>query len=139
MPKKDEDRDDEAEDYGPKRARRRRDDDDAEDEIDDPIAEEEDDDGRPLRRRRGSVVDSIIPYKNGMALAAYYCGIFSLIPCLWGTLSIVAIVLGILGLGKAKKHPESKGTGHAIAGIVLGSISIILGIATGIYFAIVAR
>ena len=73
-----------------------------------------------------------------MALAAYYCGVFSLIPCLWGTLSVLAIVFGFIGLKRAKTHPESKGKGHSIAGIVLGSITILLGIACAIVGIIIA-
>jgi predicted permease len=61
----------------------------------------------------------MIPYKNGKALAAYYCGVFSFIPLLGCILGPIAIILGILGLAHAKKFPKSKGKGHAIAGIVL--------------------
>src|SRR6516165_5140956 len=42
---------------------------------------DEKDDGRPRRRRsRDGAVSTIIPYRNGKALAAYYCGIFGLVP-----------------------------------------------------------
>ena len=102
--------------------------------------EDEEDDDRPRRRRRRDTggLDSLIPYNNGMALAAYYCGVFSLIPCLWGTLSILAIVFGFLGLKRAKLHPDSKGKGHSIAGIVLGSITMLLGLACAIVGVIIA-
>jgi hypothetical protein len=99
--------------------------------------EDDDYEDRPLRRKRRdyddddddddyeqeSPVSTIIPYKNGMALAAYYCGVFSLIPCLGGLLGPVAFILGILGLRYVKKYPTAHGTGHAIAGIVLGGIT----------------
>jgi hypothetical protein len=87
------------------RPRRRADDDEAEAEADDPVA-------------------TIIPYRNGRALAAYYLGVFSLIPCLGGLfLGPAALILGILGLRYVRQNPRAKGTGHAIAGIVLGSLT----------------
>ena len=67
----------------------------------------------------------VIPYKNGKALAAYYTGVFSLIPCLGGLLGPIAVVLGFLGLMHAKKYPETAGQVHAIVGIVLGSLVIL--------------
>lgn len=108
-------RDDDDDDDRPRRARRRRDEDD------------EDDDERPRRKRRRRDDDDesdgtggVIPYKNGKALAAYYCGVFSLIPGLGCALGIVAIVLGVMGVLYANEHPKAKGKGHAITGIVLG-------------------
>jgi phage FluMu protein Com len=68
-------------------------------------------------------VSTIIPYKNGRALAAYYLGVFSLIPCLGLLLGPAALVLGILGMRHVKANPTAKGTGHAIAGIVLGGLT----------------
>lgn len=90
----------------------------------DDFDEEEDD--RPRRRRQRDDEDDrdatggIIPYKNGMALASYYCGVFSLIPGLGCALGIVAVVLGIMGIAHANKHPKARGKGHAITGIILG-------------------
>jgi hypothetical protein len=68
-------------------------------------------------------VSTIIPYKNPRALIAYYLGVFSLIPCAGLLLGPAAFILGILGLRYVKVHPTAKGTGHAIAGIVLGSLT----------------
>jgi len=65
----------------------------------------------------------MIPYKNAQALAAYYCGVFSLIPVLGLPLGIVAFVLGILGLGYARMHPEARGQAHAWVGIIVGGLS----------------
>ena len=65
-------------------------------------------------------MQKLIPYKNGMALAAYYCGVFGLIPVLGFALGPVAIVLGILGFLKANKSSKAGGKGHAITGIILG-------------------
>jgi len=78
---------------------------------------------RQIARTDDGVVASIIPYKNVQALLAYYFGVFSLIPCLGLALGPVALILGILGVTYVKKHPSAKGTGHAVAGIVLGSLT----------------
>lgn len=107
-----------------RRPRRRRDDDD-------------DEDDRP-RRRRSSESDStggLIPYKNGKALAAYYCGVFGFVPCVigLGILGIVPIILGVLGLQHVKKYPEARGTGHAISGIVMGLIQVLISVAGIVY------
>jgi hypothetical protein len=65
-------------------------------------------------------VQTLIPYKNALALAAYYCGVFSWIPIAGVILGPGAIVLGFLGYRYGRKHPTAKGTGHAVAGIVFG-------------------
>ncbi len=86
------------------------------------MARDYDENDRPRRRGEGDATGGVIPYKNGKALAAYYCGVFSLIPCLGGVLGPIAVVLGFLGLGHARRHPESKGQVHAVVGIVLGGV-----------------
>jgi len=97
--------------------------------------DDDEDEGRERRRRRprpddeeddqGDVVSTLIPYKNPKALAAYYCGVFSLIPCIGLILGPIALIMGILGMRAVRAHPSMKGTGHAIAGIVLGSITFL--------------
>ena len=115
-----------------------------------PKENREDDDDRPRRRRRdeddlddyddvppprrekhrkssgGEGFATIVPFRNGPALAAYYCGVFGLIPVLGFILGPIAFILGIIGLVKKKKNPKVHGTGHAIAGIVLGMIDPVL-------------
>lgn len=54
---------------------------------------------------------SIIPYMNPPALIAYYCGVFSIIPCF--PIGLAGLVLGIVGLGKANQTPTVKGKVHA--------------------------
>jgi hypothetical protein len=71
-------------------------------------------------------VSTLIPYKNGRALLAYYLGVFSFIPCVGLLLGPAALILGILGLRYVKANPTAKGTGHAIAGIVMGAITSLL-------------
>jgi hypothetical protein len=109
MPRRDYEDDDRDDEEPRHRSRRRRYDDD-------------DDEDEDLAGGMNEATSIIVPYRNGMALAAYYCGVFSLIPCLGGLLGPAALILGIMGLIYVRKHPEAHGTGHAIAGIVLGSI-----------------
>ena len=73
----------------------------------------------------GDATGGIIPYKNTPALASYYLGVFSLVPCLGIPLAISAIICGVLGLKKRKREPHVKGSVHAIVGIVLGSFSLL--------------
>jgi len=66
-----------------------------------------------------------IPYRNPLALTAYYIGVFSVIPCFGPALALAAIPLGILGLQAGKKNPALHGRSHAWTGIILGSFSIL--------------
>ena len=75
----------------------------------------------------------MIPYRNGAALAAYYCGVFGLIPGIGFILGPIAFILGIIGFVKARKNPQAHGTGHAIAGIILGLIDPVLWVVLWIY------
>jgi hypothetical protein len=122
------------------RPRARRDDDDDDDDRAkrrrqrDDYDDEDFDDRRSRRRRRdeGDVTGGVIPYKNPMALASYYCGVFGLISCclFLGIFGIVPIILGFLGLRYAKQHPEASGQAHAIIGIVLGLFEMLTFIAS---------
>ena len=73
---------------------------------------------------QGDATGGIIPYKNKAALIAYYCGVFSVIPCF--PLGLVAVGLGIKGLKHAKEHPASRGQVHAWIGIIAGGVFGIL-------------
>jgi predicted Zn finger-like uncharacterized protein len=96
-------------------------------EVDEDLEETPRVRGRSIRRDAGDeAISTIIPYKNARALTAYYLGVFSLIPCLGLLLGPAALILGILGIRYVKANPAAKGTGHAIAGIVLGSLTTLL-------------
>jgi hypothetical protein len=67
---------------------------------------------------------------NGIATAALVTGIIGLLTSwfvLGGVLGVIALVLGIVGVKKARE--VSTGRGMAIAGIVLGILSIVVAIA----------
>jgi hypothetical protein len=69
-----------------------------------------------------SAINQMIPTQNPQALWAYYLGIFSLICCIFPLPSLgpAALVLGILGLRNVER--SGVGKGHAITGIVIGSL-----------------
>lgn len=100
-----------------------------------PRRDYDDADDLPQENRRRRPNDGglgvIVPYRNGMALAAYYCGIFGLIPILGFVLGPLALIFGVLGLIAARKNPDAHGTGHAVAGIILGIIDPVLWLVLG--------
>jgi Domain of unknown function (DUF4190)/GYF domain 2 len=73
-----------------------------------------------------SPISTVIPYKNPPALFGYYLSVFSLIPVVGLLLAIPAVILGFIGLKKAKESPGSKGTAHAWTALILGGISTLL-------------
>ncbi|MCL4216238.1 MAG: hypothetical protein KJ052_04430 [Candidatus Hydrogenedentes bacterium] len=75
-----------------------------------------------------AVLQTFVPYKNPYGLIAYYCGVFAIIPCFGVLLGSAALVLGIMGVRYANAHPECRGKGHAITGIVLGTVFLLLNI-----------
>jgi len=64
----------------------------------------------------------VIPYKNARALAAYYLGVFSVIPPVGAILGIPALVLGISGLRFQRRNPEADGSVHSWIGVILGGL-----------------
>lgn len=66
--------------------------------------------------------------KNGLGIAALVVAIIGLLSVFGGILlGVVAIVLGFLGWGRAKRGEATNG-GVAIAGIVLGVLGVIVSI-----------
>lgn len=68
-----------------------------------------------------SGIEILIPYRNSTALAAYYIGVFSLIPILGLLLGPLALTCGVFGLKAAAKDSSARGRVHAWVGIVLGT------------------
>ncbi|MGE0216222.1 DUF4190 domain-containing protein [Mycolicibacterium sp.] len=67
--------------------------------------------------------------KNGLGIASLVVAIISLFSVFGGVvLGVVAIILGFLGRGRVKRGEATNG-GVAIAGIVLGALSILVSIA----------
>lgn len=69
---------------------------------------------------------------NGLGTAAMVIGIISVVGfCLYGIniiLGILALIFGIIGLGRAKRG-EATNRGMALAGVILGSVGIVVGAA----------
>ncbi|MFE3518108.1 DUF4190 domain-containing protein [Streptomyces sp. NPDC059166] len=67
---------------------------------------------------------------NGLGIAAMVLGIIAVVGfCMWGLgviLGILALIFGIIGRGRAKRGEATNG-GMALAGIILGSVSIVIG------------
>ena len=68
---------------------------------------------------------------NGMAIASLVC---SLLGLLCGIGSILGLIFGFMALGQINKTGQG-GRGMAMAGIVIGAISLVLSIVVGIIFA----
>ena len=90
--------------------------------------------GRRRYEDEPDATGGLIPYKNAMALTAYYLSVFSLIPCVGSLLGPAAVICGFLGLKHANKHPNASGKAHAVVGIVLGGITTLLYVVAPIVF-----
>lgn len=94
----------------------------------------------PLAPPAGTNADGglsyIIPFRNGWALAAYYVGIFSLIPIFGIILGPLAIIFGCLGLRHASRQANAHGRVHALVGIILGGLVVI---GHGVFFVMISR
>jgi hypothetical protein len=66
---------------------------------------------------------------NGPATAALVVGIVALVFCFTVVGGVAAVVLGVIGLRRAGRQAGA-GRGRAIAGLVLGLISVVLGLLT---------
>ena len=75
--------------------------------------------------------------KNGMGIAALVLGVLSLFTwflLIGGLLGLVAIILGFLGRGRAKRGEATNG-GMALGGIITGLIGLLLTVAVVAGFA----
>lgn len=83
----------------------------------------------PTHIYQPGVVDHLIPGSNPPALKSYYCGVFSLIPCLALYLGPLAIIRGKQGLAIAHQLPGETGKTHAKVGLCLGWFTTVLNVA----------
>ncbi len=67
-----------------------------------------------------------------MAVWSMVTGIISIL-CCCQIIGPVSIILGAVALSQLKQHPEMRGSGFAIAGIVLGSIALVMLIISIVY------
>lgn len=60
--------------------------------------------------------------RSGLAIAAGYAGLFALLV----VPAPVALILGFLAYRDLKQHPEKRGMGRTVFGLVLGSLGTLL-------------
>ena len=72
---------------------------------------------------QNDIMQSIIPTSNPPSLVSYYCGIFSLTIVFAPILSPIAIISGVKAMKRVKEQPRLPGFGHALTGIILGSVT----------------
>lgn len=65
---------------------------------------------------------------SGVAIASLVCSLMGL---LIPGLGLIGLVLGIIALRHIRKHGSRDGRGLAIAGVVIGTITLIIGVALG--------
>lgn len=70
----------------------------------------------------------VAPPRNGAATASLVLGIVSVVTSLWFLPAVVGLVLGIVGVGRARRTTPATGTGKAVAGIVLSAVSLLIGV-----------
>lgn len=78
--------------------------------------------GIPQYSATESIVETFVPSRNGAALVAYYCGVFSLFPCLGFPLGVVAVYYGLKGLRAERENPAVRGGVHAWVGVICGAL-----------------
>lgn len=80
-----------------------------------------------LLQQIGRAVDACTPFgscfpaANAPALAAYYLGVFALVPLFGALAAGPAVACGLAGTRRARFLPGQEGSGHAWTGVVLGA------------------
>jgi hypothetical protein len=87
----------------------------------------------PLPQRAGMTPIPPSGSTSQMAIWAMVTGIVSIL-CCCQILAPVSIVLGAVALSQLKHHPELRGSGFAITGIVLGVVALLMLITSAAYF-----
>lgn len=77
--------------------------------------------GTPVTSAHDGAMHLLLPVgpQSGLAIAAGYCGLIGLLVPLIGP---IGLILGIYALRDLKQHPEKRGRGRAITGIILGGL-----------------
>ncbi|MDY7108217.1 MAG: DUF4190 domain-containing protein [Planctomycetota bacterium] len=72
------------------------------------------------------------PKTSGLAITALVMSLVAIIPCLGLLLAPIAVILGLIGAITVSGNPARKGTGLAVAGILIGAL-VFAGQVWGIY------
>ena len=67
-------------------------------------------------------------------MIGYYLGVASLIPLVGILTGLPAIILGGVGISKAKANSSAGGMGHAITAIVLGLIGVLVQVGIFLFY-----
>lgn len=78
----------------------------------------------------------VAPKTSGFAITSLVLSVLGLFCCTTLILNIGGIVFGHLALNQIKKDPTIGGRGLAIAGLIIGYLGLVLGIAVDIYYMI---
>jgi len=80
--------------------------------------------GRPVPSTDDHGLGLLLPVgpQSGLSIAAGYCGLVGL---MFVPVAVAGLVLGIYGLRDLRRHPEKRGRGRAITGIVLGALAML--------------
>jgi hypothetical protein len=76
--------------------------------------------------RTDSGLRSRTPHHNRPARLAYYLGVAALLPVIGALLGPVALGLGIKGVRLRNSDPTAGGAGHALTGIILGTVTALV-------------
>ncbi len=85
----------------------------------------------PKRRRRGEdrselPLTSFLPERNPAAARAYVCALLGLIPVAGILLGPVALLFGWIGWRRYRANPDILGGGHALTGLILGPLELLV-------------
>lgn len=77
--------------------------------------------GTPVTSAPDGAMHLLLPVgpQSGLAIAAGYCGLIGLLVPLIGP---IGLILGLYALRDLKQHPEKRGRGRALTGIILGGL-----------------
>ena len=69
---------------------------------------------------------------NGLAIASLVLGLVNVIPCFWlfPIPAVLAVIFGFVSRSQMKKMGSDKGSGLAIAGLVIGVVFLIISVVT---------
>ena len=85
----------------------------------------------PPRRRRIRAADEAVltlskPIANWQAKFAWGCAAWGLIPGAGLPLGLIGMAFGGIGLRRVRRNPEDLGIRHALGGLMLGGIEILV-------------
>ena len=81
---------------------------------------------RPAEDRSEWAMSTLLPPNNRPAGRSYVLALFGLIPGLGALLGPTAVAFGWFGLRQHRRDPKAMGKGHAMVGMTLGVLEILV-------------